>query len=151
MENEPEKTESSGWIKKSIEIDASDDAVWNTLTNPEYTSQWASAFEAGSSVASDWNEGSLVIWKGGNGGPGVKGKVEVNYAPKMLKIGFYNSADAGPDDELSEYKEHYLLSEHEGKTMLTIESGPLTPEYVEKYSPMWDAALKIMKEISEQQ
>ena len=79
----------------------------------------------------------------------VKGRVEVNYAPKILKIGFFDNENAPDNAEFGDYKEHYLLAEHEGKTVLTIESGPLEDKYLDGMKPQWDQALKSIKEISE--
>jgi len=139
------------WIRKSIEITASDDKVWTILTDPEQVKLWAGAFEPGTQVASDWQEGSVVIWKDKDGVPAMKGKVMLSYAGKILKLAYYNDVNAADDAELDAYEEHYLLAEHEGKTDLTIESGPLTDEYIKKIAPQWDEALKIIKQTAEQQ
>ena len=142
-------SEEPDWIKKSIEIKASDDKVWEVLTTGDMVTEWAAPFGLGTTVESHWTENAPVTWKDGNGNHIMKGKVEISYPAKMLKVGFYEGINTGEDDELGEYKEHYLLSEREGKTTLRIESGPLTDEYIEKVSPQWDSALTIIKTLSE--
>jgi uncharacterized protein YndB with AHSA1/START domain len=139
------------WIKKSIEINASDDKVWSTLTNKDHVKKWAYAFEAGTQVESDWQEGSIVSWKDKDGKLVMKGRVAVSYAGKMLKLGYFDDENASDETELGQYEEHYLLTEHEGKTNLTIDSGPLPENYLKKLAPQWDEALKIIKETAETQ
>jgi len=151
MENEIiNNTDQSDWIKKSIVIHAADDKVWRVLTNIEDIKKWAAAFEAGTQVVSEWTEGSEVLWKDASGARLMKGKVEVSYPAKMLKVGFYEDMNAGSEEELGEYKEHYLLTEEAGKTTFSLESGPLTDEYIQMLSPQWDEALKMIKSLAEQ-
>ena len=138
-------------IKKSIEISASDDKVWNTLTRDEYVRQWANAFEAGTYVESDFTENAVVTWKNKEGRNVVKGRVEVSYPGKMLKINYFDNENAPDDAEAGAYKEHYLLSEHEGRTLFTIESGPLPDQYIEVMDQQWDEAIKLIKKLSEAQ
>jgi len=140
----------TNYIKKSIDIKASDDRVWQVLTNPEYTNTWAVAFSEGTYVETDWSEGSDVIWKMADGEVAAQGKVEVNYAPRLLKINYpgENKDEAGAD--LGEYHEHYSLLEQDGSSVLTIESGPLKPADVESHAPMWDKAIALIKTTAEQ-
>ncbi|MES2828916.1 MAG: SRPBCC domain-containing protein [Bacteroidota bacterium] len=139
----------SDWIKKTVEIDASDDSVWTVITNTELIKEWANAFEPGTGVQSEWTEGASVTWTDGSNTNVMKGRVIISYPGKMLKVGFYEDLNAADDAELGEYEEHYLLAEHEGKTQLTIETGPLTDTYIEKLSPQWDSALAIIKTLAE--
>lgn len=142
-------SEQPDWIKKTIEIKAADDKVWEVLTTTDMIREWANAFEQGTSIESHWTENAPVVWKDGSGAKVMKGKVEISYPGKMLKVGFYENLNAGTADELGEYREHYLLSEREGKTTLKIETGPLTDDYIEKLGPQWDGALAIIKTLSE--
>ena len=151
MENEIiNNTDQSDWIKKTIIVNASDDKIWHVLTNMEDIKQWAAAFEPGTTLVSEWTEGAEVIWKDANDAKLMKGKVEVSYPAKMLKVGFYEDMNATSEDELGEYKEHYLLSEEAGKTTFSLESGPLTDEYIKMLSPQWDEALRLIKSLAEQ-
>jgi len=138
-------------IKKSIEIKASDDTVWNTLTNPQFINKWAAAFEAGTTVVSDWQEGSVVTWKNGEGKNLVKGRVEVSYAPKMLKVRYFDDENAADDAKFGAYEEHYLLTEHEGMTLFSVESGPMDEKYIKDMDPQWDEAIKLIRQLSEAQ
>jgi uncharacterized protein YndB with AHSA1/START domain len=150
MENEIiNNPDQSDWIKKSIVIKASDDKVWHVLTNTEDIKKWAVAFEPGTQVISHWTEGAEVVWKDGNDQKLMKGKVEVSYPAKMLKVGFYEDMNATDSEELGEYKEHYLLTEEAGITTFSLESGPLTDEYIAMLGPQWEEALKIIKSLAE--
>jgi len=142
-------TDQSDWIKKSIVINASDDKVWFILTNTEDIKKWAVAFDEGTQLISEWTEGATVEWRDANDQKLMKGKVEVSYPAKMLKVGFYEDMNADDTEDLGEYKEHYLLTEEAGKTTFTIESGPLMDEYIEMLSPQWDEALKTIKSLAE--
>lgn len=46
--------------KTSVSINASADKVWNALTNPDVIKQYM----FGTTVVSDWKEGSPIVWKG---------------------------------------------------------------------------------------
>jgi uncharacterized protein YndB with AHSA1/START domain len=140
-----------GWIKKSIEINASDDKVWNTLTTRELIKKWAIAFEEGTVVESDWTEGAIVTWKNAEGRNLIKGKVEVSYPSKLLKLRYFDDENAADDAATGEYQEHYLLSEQEGKTTFTVDSGPLSDHYIKSLDPQWDRALKLIKQLAEGQ
>ena len=142
-------TDQSDWIKKSIVINASDDKVWFILTNTEDIKKWAVAFDEGTQLISEWTEGATVEWRDANDQKLMKGKVEVSYPAKMLKVGFYEDMNADDTEDLGEYKEHYLLTEEAGKTTFTIESGPLMDEYIEMLSPQWDEALRTIKSLAE--
>ncbi|RZK80094.1 MAG: hypothetical protein EOO85_01825 [Pedobacter sp.] len=142
-------TDQSDWIKKSIVINASDDKVWFILTNTEDIKKWAVAFDEGTQLISEWTEGATVEWRDANDQKLMKGKVEVSYPAKMLKVGFYEDMNADDTEDLGEYKEHYLLTEEAGKTTFTIESGPLMDEYIEMLSPQWDEALQTIKSLAE--
>jgi uncharacterized protein YndB with AHSA1/START domain len=142
-------TDQSDWIKKSIVINASDDKVWFILTNTEDIKKWAVAFDEGTQLISEWTEGATVEWRDTNDQKLMKGKVEVSYPAKMLKVGFYEDMNADDTEDLGEYKEHYLLTEEAGKTTFTIESGPLMDEYIEMLSPQWDEALQTIKSLAE--
>ncbi|MHA4895068.1 SRPBCC family protein [Pedobacter sp. PWIIR3] len=152
MATEPEilnNTDQPDWIKKTVEINASDDKIWNVLTSTEMIREWANAFEPGTGVQSEWTEGAVVHWTDGSNTKVMKGRVVVSYPAKMLKIGYFEDLNADDDAELGEYEEHYLLTEEAGKTQLTIETGPLTDSYIEKLTPQWDQALSIIKALAE--
>lgn len=143
MKNESE------YIKKSVEINAADDRVWEVLTGKEHTTKWANAFYEGTYVESDWTEGSPVVWKMPGGEIAASGKVEVNYIPRLLKLTYPGENKDDNGTELGVYHENYSLLEQDGKTMLTIESGPLKDSDIDQHSPMWDKALSTIKQLAE--
>ena len=54
------------FVEKTIEINAPASTVWDVLTNPEQTSEWAPEFAGGAEfrIESDWKLGSPVLWRG---------------------------------------------------------------------------------------
>ncbi len=65
------------FVDKTIEIDALPFRVWDILTKPEYTSQWAPEFDGGRPfrIESDWRIGAPVLWKDEDNQTIVEGNV----------------------------------------------------------------------------
>lgn len=143
-------TDQADWIKKSIEVKSSDDNVWTVLTNPELVKKWASNFMEGIYVISDFTENSSIEWKTEKEEHGMIGNVDVSYPAKMLKTTYKDSMTEENNDDAGSYKEHYLLSEAEGRTTLTIEAGPMSQQHLETSGPQWDEALRTIKKLSEE-
>ncbi|MDQ3551242.1 MAG: SRPBCC domain-containing protein, partial [Bacteroidota bacterium] len=49
-------------IKKSIDINAPKQQVWNILVEDEYIRDWYSEFSPGSHVETDWKEGGKAVF-----------------------------------------------------------------------------------------
>jgi uncharacterized protein YndB with AHSA1/START domain len=137
-------------IKKSREINASADKVWSVLVNPEFTRQWGNEFSEGAFVETDWSPGSEVLWKDKNGDVGTKGKVEVNNYPSLLKVNFFDDVNSDINSATGNYYEQYALSGTEGKTILSIEAGPLPLMHLATFDELWNKAISKMKELAEQ-
>src|SRR5260221_11916773 len=65
------------FVEKTIEINAPASTVWDVLTNPEQTSEWAPEFAGGAEfrIESDWKLGSPALWRGQDGNVIVEGRV----------------------------------------------------------------------------
>ncbi len=50
-------------VHRTITINASPSAVWQTLTNPDIAKEWMSP-EKTSTVTSDWQVGSPILFEG---------------------------------------------------------------------------------------
>jgi uncharacterized protein YndB with AHSA1/START domain len=137
-------------IKKWREINASADRVWAVLVNPEFTRQWGNEFSEGAFVETDWATGSEVLWKDKNGEVGAKGIVEVNDYLSLLKVIFYEDVNSDINSPTGNYYEQYALSGNDGKTMLSIEAGPLPLMHIATFDELWDKAISKMKELAEQ-
>lgn len=136
-------------IKKTVEVQAPPAKVWDVLLEPSSIKEWAKAFSEGTHVETTWQPGSEVVWKDGGGNVGAKGVVVLHDRPSMLKVAFYDDVHAGPPAPTGEYTEIYALAEKDGRTLLSIEVGPLPVRDVGTHAPMWDKALGAMKELAE--
>ena len=135
-------------IRKTIAINASPGLIWDILLNPD--NQWAMAFGSGSLVKTTWEIGSEVIWTDLEGGIGAYGLVKEHRLKEYLQIDYFDDIEPEEGAQTGEYAEKYKLSKNDdGKYFLTIESGPLAKKHIKDHSPMWDEALKIIKELSE--
>jgi len=143
-------------IKKSVEINASNDKVWNVLILDEHNKKWYSAFSEGTHAETDWKVGSRVVFSD-KSGDGMIGKIIENEPGKSLVIEYDGVIMQGIEDYDSEVaqkvkggKESYTLTNANGKTNLAI-SSDMDPEYYEMMSEQWDVALEKIKKLAEQQ
>ena len=136
-------------IKKSIEINAAAARVWDVLVNPIQIKQWASAFSEGTYVETDWRKGSEVVWRIKDGEAGAKGIVEINNSPSLLKVVFYDDTKSDASTVPGPYSEMFSLSGTEDKTILSVESGPVSLKENAAHAPMWEKAIEKIKMLSE--
>src|SRR5688500_15547433 len=120
---------SSHVIQKSVSISTSLQKVWQLLTNPSLISEWASAFSEGTSVESDFQAGSAVIWRTKDGETGAVGKVTQRKDEKLLEISYYDDVNPDLKQQPGVYKETYSLSTSKESTVLSIKAGPLAEEH----------------------
>ncbi|WP_276134497.1 SRPBCC family protein [Polluticoccus soli] len=138
-----------GTIKKHVEMNATAEKIWDVLTAPQYTTQWAAAFSEGTWVETDWKKSSEVIWKDKDGNIGARGTVEISNKASLLKIMF-------PDEQKEEhtkrpYTETYAMSDDgKGKATLSIDAGPLSVKHLKMHEPLWNKAIAKIKELAEQ-
>lgn len=135
-------------ITKILEASISPDILWNILTSTEHIIQWASGFGEGTTVDSNFQKGSEVFWKDGEGNVGAKGIVTEREETSKLTISYFDDIDASKNDALGDYKERYTI--HGGATtLLTVNAGPLAKKYVKTHDPLWDKALAKIKQLAE--
>ncbi len=142
-------------IKKSIEINASKEKVWEVLTEDKYTRVWYAEFNEGSHAVTDWKLGSKAIFKDPHGN-GIIGTIIKNDPTEILSIQYSGMLMKGEEDYESDMakgiigvKEIYILSEKEGVTTLDIECG-MNDEMYNMMSDLWEKGLAKLKELSEQ-
>jgi len=143
-------------IKKSVEINASSEKVWNVLILDEYNREWYSAFSEGTHAETDWKVGSKVVFFD-KSKDGMIGKIIENEPGKSLVIEYDGVIMQGLEDYDSEVakkvkggQESYILTDVDGATNLAI-SSDMDPEYYEMMSEQWDVALEKIKTLAEQQ
>lgn len=105
--------------KKSIQINAPIDKVWDALVNPEITKQYMFGCEA----LSDWKPGSELIWKGEKDGIiYVKGNIKKIEPKSILSYTVFD-----PSGPYKDVPENYLTSEY----VLTHENGITTLDTIQ--------------------
>lgn len=136
-------------IRRTLELNAPVSKVWDIMINHDNIKQWASAFYPGTYVDTDWKVGSGVSWKTPDGSVGAKGIVVANETAQLLKVSYFDDVNMSPPAETGKYSEVYSFKEEGGKTVLSIEAGPLPAEHASKHAPLWDNALQKVKELAE--
>ena len=124
--------------------------VWEVLLDPVFTQQWGNAFSDGVWVEAEWKKGGLVLWKDKDGNIGAKGIVRAIERNQMIQIEYFDEVDIEDvNTATGNYKETFTLSSIEGKTLLSIEAGPLTEIDAEQHGPLWEKALEKIKSLAE--
>jgi uncharacterized protein YndB with AHSA1/START domain len=104
--------------EKRITINASAEAVWQALTDPELVKRYLH----GTNMETDWNVGGPITWKGEWKGQSYEDKgtvleVEPN---KRLKNTHWSPMGGTEDKPENYHTVTYELAEQDGKTTLTL-------------------------------
>ena len=141
-------------IKKSIDIKAPKEKVWDILVKDEHTRKWYSAFHEGSHAVTDWKEGSKALFLD-NADNGMLTRVITNKPGEELAVEYEGFILAGKEDFESEGAkalkggiERYRLSGVNGSTNLDIESD-MGEEWAANMEKQWDQALEKIKQMAE--
>ena len=104
--------------EKSIIINASPDAVWQALTDPEMVRQYMH----GTNMETDWQVGSSITWKGEWQGRTYedKGSVLEVKPIQLLKVTHWSPMTGTEDTPDNYHTVTYELSGQEGTTLLTV-------------------------------
>jgi uncharacterized protein YndB with AHSA1/START domain len=135
-------------VKKSIDIKARPEKVWDALTNPEKTKQYFFNCE----VISDWKEESPITFRGRIF---LVKKIEmtgeiIQVEPnKLLKYSLKNSSDhSGTHSIVTD-----VMRYHDGVTTLSITDdvgpGPGAEKRFSRSQKGWDKVLKGLKKVVE--
>lgn len=141
-------------IKKSIEIDASKEKVWDVLTEDDYTRDWYAIFSPGTYALTDWQLGSKVVFAD-DSGSGIIGRIIIHDPYELLSIEYYGvlnnnieDFDSGEAQIFKGAHETYQLSSKEHKTLLNVEVD-MSDGLFETMSRSWDEALLKIKSLAE--
>ena len=143
------------FVEKSIKINTPASSVWDVLTKPEFTDQWAPEFSGGAEfhIESDWKLGSPVLWKGQDGSVIVQGNVTALELNKFLRFTVFDVRGEKPpvteEDGIT-----YELTEQNGETMLRLSQGDFSvmaegEKYHRLSAEVWDRVLPKVKELAE--
>lgn len=140
----------------NIHIDASPEKVWDILLGKETYPQWTSVFAEGSTVETDWQEGSRTVFHDGTG-DGMVAVIARNIPNQFLSIKHIGMIKNGVEDlESEEVKkwagafENYTLKPSNGGTDLLIEMD-IEDSYKDYFMEAWPKALEKVKELAEKQ
>lgn len=143
-------------IRKSIEIDAPRETVWNVMLDDDSYRSWTEPFCPGSYADTDWKEGSKVIFSDG-AGSGMVGRIVVSRFPEKVSVEYTGVLMNDEEDADSDFAralrgthETYILTENGNGTLLSIESD-MTADYFDSMSEAWDKALLRIRELAEEE
>jgi uncharacterized protein YndB with AHSA1/START domain len=106
----------------SVDIDAAPDAVWRALTDPTLITRYMH----GTTVETDWSEGSPVTWRGEWQGTSYEDKGEVvTFEPtRRLAVTHWSPLTGEPDVPANYHHVGYDLEAFDGgRTRLTLTHG----------------------------
>jgi len=144
------------YVDKSIEIQASAARVWEILTLPGRTRDWASEFAAGGPrlhLESTWQLGSPVLWKDEKGATVVEGEITACVVHSLLRFSVFDVNGprpmAGSEDGIT-----FKLTERSDRTVLWVSQGdfsamPDGPKYRDLSEEVWNRALPRIKRVAE--
>lgn len=136
-------------FNKSIRIRASLKNIWDIVLNPN--NQWGTAFGGGAIAETDWNEGTLIIWRDAENNIGAIGVVEVHRPEEYLQLHYYDDVEQKPETALGDYYEKYRIVPDKDGYILSIEVGKMAKSDIPFHQKMWDDAINIIKELSEKE
>ena len=132
----------------SVEVDASPEVVWSTLTDPARIADWMS----GSTVETDWQVGSPITWRGEYDGRAYedKGEVLVHDEPETLSMTHYSPMMGQPDQPENYHTLVYTLTPSGDRTTVALtQDGCDTEEQAEQFSANWQQMLDGLKAAAE--
>jgi uncharacterized protein YndB with AHSA1/START domain len=135
----------------SVDIDASPEAVWRALTDPATIARYMH----GTSVETDWSEGSPIYWRGEWQGTRYedKGEVVTVDPPRRLAVTHWSPLTGEPDLPANYHHVDYSIEAiGEGRTRLTLTHGnsPTQEAADAMVSSGWRPTLEGIKQVVEE-
>ncbi len=141
-------------LEYTISIDAPREKVWDILWNDATYPVWTAVFSEGSRVETDWNEGSKVLFLGGEH-EGMISSIAANRPNELMSFKHLGVIKNGVEDYDSETTkqwagahENYTLKTVDGKTELTVDLD-VTEQDKAYFLKTWPTALDKVKELAE--
>lgn len=137
-------------LNKTISINASTSKVWNTLTNPDLIKEWL----FGTKVISDWKVGTSILFTGNWQGTDYadKGTILKFDIEKVFQYNYWSGFSGLPDSPENYSMITFELTSKDNGTMLTLTQSNFATETMYEHSDKnWDAALDIVKNLTEKQ
>jgi uncharacterized protein YndB with AHSA1/START domain len=134
--------------KAEIVIKAPVSKVWDALTQPEIIKKYL----FGTTVETDWKEGSPIFWKGEWEGKTYedKGTILKVIPQKFLQTTYWSGMSGLPDLPENYKKVTYELTTENGNTKLTVIQDNNANEEVKNHSEQnWKMVFETLKELLE--
>ena len=134
----------------SVDINASPTAVWRALTDPALIARYMH----GTTVETDWSEGSPVTWRGEWKGTSYedKGEVVTFDPPRRMALTHWSPLTGEPDVPANYHHVGYDLEAiGDGRTRLTLTHGnsPTQEAADTMVSNGWRPTLEAIKQVVE--
>lgn len=138
-------------IEKTTAIQASPDAVWKALTEPDLMKQWMGEPEMQIDIQTDWKVGSPVVVSGIHHGKFVNtGKVLENELHRKLVYTHLSSVSRLPDVPESYTIWTFTLEPRKDDTILTFSAVNFPTKSIYKHLEFyWGTTLMIIKKLVE--
>lgn len=142
-----------------IEINATQETIWDAITNPKKYRIWSYAFNKTSYFKGGWNQGDKIQFLGCDDEGklmGMSSMIEVSKPHEYISIKHLGFIADGVEDFDSEEVKKWTPA-HENYSLIPTENGKilfkaevdLAEEYVEMFEKMWSEALQVLKVICE--
>jgi len=135
--------------EQSVTIDASAEAVWQALTDPDKVREYMH----GTTIATDWKVGSPITWSGEWNGTSYEDKgVVLAFEPEQVLSTTYWSSMSGKEDKPENYyTATYTLDSDGDTTTLTLQQdGNESQEAADNMAEKnWGPVLDSLKGVAE--
>jgi hypothetical protein len=138
----------------SVNINAPREKVWDTLWATGKYEKWTEVFSEGSTVETDWQEGSKVLFTDGKGS-GMVSKIAANKPNEFMSFTHLGEMKDGVEDTTSEKvkqwqgcTESYTLTENNNVTKLEVDMD-ITPDFKDYFEKTWPKAMEAIKTLAE--
>ncbi|MRS62982.1 SRPBCC family protein [Larkinella terrae] len=141
-------------LEYTITIDAPREKVWDILWNDTTYPVWTGVFSENSRVETDWQEGSKVLFLGGEN-EGLISSIAAKVPNEYMSFKHLGAIKNGVEDYNSEYTkqwagstENYSLKTVDGKTVLQVDLD-VTEQDKDYFQKTWPSAMEKIKELAE--
>ena len=147
-------------LNLEIHINASQEKVWDTITDDKKYREWTSVFQPTSYFEGGWNTGDKINFvgvdeKGEKGG--MVSEIAESRKPKYISIRHLGYMQNGVEDTTSDavkkgaptYEIYTIEKDGEGSKFILMQD--IEDQYEEMFGEMWPKAIEKIKEISERE
>jgi uncharacterized protein YndB with AHSA1/START domain len=134
--------------RADIHVDAPRERLWQALTDPATIAKYL----YGTSVETDWQQGSPIVYRGEWEGTPYEDKgVILEVVPgERLVTSYYSPLSGKPDEPASYQNVSYLLADDGSGTLVTItQDGCADDADARRMSENWSMTLQSLKNVIE--